>query len=730
MAGGRNWLLGLAAAAIWILSFYGQYRPTTRGPDAPAREFSAMRADAALKRLLGPERPHPAGTAENAAVQARLMSELQRLAVKADTLQTMSCYSEPRLNAVTCATVTDIIGEVVPGPGPAVILMAHTDSVAAGPGAGDDGSGVATILETIRALKARGATVGGHPILALFTDGEENAMLGASAFLADPRWRARVGVVVNLEARGNQGRSFLFQTSPGDGALIDLYAHAVPHLATSSLYAEIYKILPNDTDLTPFLQGGFTGFNFAFVGNVAHYHTPRDRRENLDPRALQQHGESALGLVTALAQNDFQQLKRNDAVYFDVLGLWLPRLPKNWALPLSLLAFAAIGLTGWLRRKRAHPFRLSGVAMPPLLLLGSLAAGFVLNEIAALISRHADPSFAHPWGLRLALAFGVWSVALSCARLRPAATAAWLWISGFGILVAALLPGFSPYFLFPSLVAAALLLAAARAGEDLWRFACGIAALTCAFTWLNLAATGEAIMGLAAHPLFTASAAFALMAMLPLFDGAEARASAIASAMLSVTFAIVAGFLPAFSVAAPQRLNLRYVESAGHAIWLADPVTHLPKALGDAGHFSRRIEPVPPLWRGYIGPAGPAQLPEPGATFIRQGHGITLTLHGSRDADGMMLVSAPSVRFTLKSINGRPFAGLPPVSRFACDTSDCADAAIGLDAMDGDAIDLVEMRHGLPMKGVGLMLARPDDAVPSGAGDQTLLIKRISIPVR
>ena len=126
MAGGRNWLLGLVAAAIWLLCFYGQYRPAARGWDAPADEFSAARADAVLKRLLGPERPHPAGTAENAAVQARLLGELRRLAVKADTLHTMSCYAEARLNAVTCATITDIIGEVTPGTGPAVILMAHT----------------------------------------------------------------------------------------------------------------------------------------------------------------------------------------------------------------------------------------------------------------------------------------------------------------------------------------------------------------------------------------------------------------------------------------------------------------------------------------------------------------------------------------------------------------------------------------------------------------------------
>src|ERR1700753_186609 len=182
MASTRNWLWGLVAVAIWLLCFNDQYRPTALGLDAPTREFSAGRADTVLGRLLGPEIPHPAGSAENAALHARLIGELQRLNVKTDTLRTMSCYAETRLSAVTCATVTDIIGEIVPGTGPAIVLMAHTDSVAAGPGAGDDESGVATILETIRAWNARGM-VSQHPILALFTDGEENAMLGASAFL-------------------------------------------------------------------------------------------------------------------------------------------------------------------------------------------------------------------------------------------------------------------------------------------------------------------------------------------------------------------------------------------------------------------------------------------------------------------------------------------------------------------------------------------------------------------
>lgn len=41
------------------------------------------------------------------------------------------------------------------GDGPALLLMSHYDSVPSGPGAGDDASGVAIVLETLRALGHR-----------------------------------------------------------------------------------------------------------------------------------------------------------------------------------------------------------------------------------------------------------------------------------------------------------------------------------------------------------------------------------------------------------------------------------------------------------------------------------------------------------------------------------------------------------------------------------------------
>jgi hypothetical protein len=300
--------LAALAAGIWLLSAHGQSRPQGLRLDAPAAQFSAARADAVLGRILDQQRPHPAGSVENQAVRTRILKELAALGVPARVQSRMSCYGEGRWGAISCGTVNNIIASVAPGEGKEIVLMAHGDSVAAGPGAGDDTSGVATILETIRALKARGLPQG-HPIVALFSDGEENGLLGAAAYLRDPQTRERTGAVINMESRGNQGPSFLFQTGAGDARLIDLYANAVPRYAASSLYAEIYKYLPNDTDMTPFLAAGITGYNFAFIGNAAQYHTPLDRRENIDPRTLQQHGDNLLGLTDALSRADLATLK-------------------------------------------------------------------------------------------------------------------------------------------------------------------------------------------------------------------------------------------------------------------------------------------------------------------------------------------------------------------------------------------------------------------------------------
>ena len=537
MGTARIWLLGLLAVGVWLLSVYGSGIPAPLPINAPLQEFSAARADALLGRLLGPEVPHPNGTPAASAFRDRLKAELKTMNVPYQEHTEQSCYG--RRNWHACGVITNITAAVISGTGKNVLLVAHTDSVPQGPGAADDASGVAVILETLRALKARHLT-GNRPIAALFTDGEEKGLLGAAAYAADPANIAHTGVVVNVEARGNQGPSLLFQTSPGDRELIDLYSHAAAHPATSSLYGEIYKLLPNDTDLTPFLAAGVAAVNFAFIGNVRQYHTAQDRRANLSQNTLQHQGENVLAMAAALAQVDPASLKSGNAIYLDILARWLPRLPVEWALPLALMCLAATALASWLAPRQAFsPLQLILMALAPaLLLLLCVVAGFALHALAAWIGARQNPSLMHPVWLRWSLGFGVWAATLLTARWASGVVC-WLWFAGLAVLSAIWLPGLSPYFLFPSLVAAPLLLLLGHGGRKIAFF---LSALVALLIWLGLNAGSEAIMGLRLHPIFTMSAAFAALALLPLMAGRRLGGAALASGIIAIAFAVVAGF--------------------------------------------------------------------------------------------------------------------------------------------------------------------------------------------
>jgi hypothetical protein len=679
-----------------------------------------------LGRVLGAERPHPVGSAEAAAVRGRILKELAGMGVATRQESRMSCVSEARWHQIDCATVTNIIADVLPGRGPdsdkSVLLMAHSDSVAAGPGAGDDGSGVAVLLETIRALKA-GPLRAGRPVTALFSDGEEPGLLGATAYVREAR--DNIAAVVNVDVRGDSGASFLFQSSPGDAGLIDLYAKGVSHYATSSISDEIYKYMPNDTDLTPALAARLPGVNFAFVGDVAAYHTPLDRRENLDPRSVQQQGDNMLAMAASLRQAAPAQLKSGELIYLDILGLWLPRLPRPWALPLSVLAFAAIALAGLLtpRERRALSRPVLAVLMPVLLLAGAVGMGFVLHGLAGWISGHDDPSYATPVWLRLSLAFGVWAVALVTARLSSA-IACWLWLAALAVVCAIWLPGATPYFLFPSLVAAPLLLATVRGGREQALFVAALAALV---IWVGFVAVGETLMGLGLHEMFTASAALGLIAVLPLLRKAPGFGSAVAiSLAAALVLAAVAGLRPAYSSTAPQRLNLRYVERDGKAWWVADPVRRLPDSLRAAAHFSATVQRLPAT--GYIAPAGSAHFPAPYAQMSRQGHDVTLTLNAP--GDGVTLLLPREVQLKSLTIAGLEAPAQGAVDTIICATPDCGHMRmiLHLGTLAPFEILLRAVHQGLPPQGGALLKARPPEAVPSQTGDVTLLIRKIAVP--
>ncbi len=75
-----------------------------------------------------------------------------------------------------------------------------------------------------------------------------------------------VGLVLNFEARGSGGPSYmLMETNGMNSKLISEFANANPNFpAANSLMYSIYKMLPNDTDLTVFREkANINGFQLC-----------------------------------------------------------------------------------------------------------------------------------------------------------------------------------------------------------------------------------------------------------------------------------------------------------------------------------------------------------------------------------------------------------------------------------------------------------------------------------
>jgi Zn-dependent M28 family amino/carboxypeptidase len=95
------------------------------------------------------------------------------------------------------ATVNNVVARM-PGTsnGKATMLVAHYDSALIILGASNDGEASQQFLETLRALKASDSLK--NDVIRLFTDGEEEGLLGSTAFLDENSWIKDVGLLLNF----------------------------------------------------------------------------------------------------------------------------------------------------------------------------------------------------------------------------------------------------------------------------------------------------------------------------------------------------------------------------------------------------------------------------------------------------------------------------------------------------------------------------------------------------
>ncbi len=397
--------------------------------DLPPTEFSIDRAMSHVNQIG--EKPHGVGFPAHSEVRRYVVRTLEGMGLQP---QIQSGYTAGDWGNLSKAV--NIMARI-PGsrPGKALVLMSHYDSSPhSSYGASDAGSGVATILEGLRAYLASGAKPE-NDIIVLITDAEELGLNGADLFVSQHPWIQDVGLVLNFEGRGSGGTSFmLVETNRGNSRLIEEFAKADPDFpVANSLAYSIYKMLPNDTDLTVFREDGdIEGFNFAFIDDHYDYHTALDIPERLDRRTLAHQGSYLMALLPHFASADLTQLKSlNDRVYFNLPFYGLVSYPFDWNGPLwilTLVLFLAVLIHGL--RRGSLSWRGIGLGFIPmfiLLILAGLAGYAAWPMLTSLYPSYKD--MLHGFTYNGHIYIGAWS-ALSLGlgflaysryrRLRPA----------------------------------------------------------------------------------------------------------------------------------------------------------------------------------------------------------------------------------------------------------------------------------------------------------------------
>lgn len=610
-------LLTAAAATLPLLT------PDPRPASAAEEDFSAARAIGRLDHIA--KVPHPTGSPAQEDVRKYLVRELRALGLEPEVLTRVAVRPADDAPAVA-GTVSDVHA-TMPGERPTgrVLLVAHYDSVPTGPGAADNGANVAAILEIARALKA-----GPQPrndVEFLFTDGEEYGLLGAQAYVDASPGEGRTAapertVVINLEARGVSGPAVMFQTA-GTG-LTPAVREAGAF--TTSLADEVYRHLPNNTDLTVFDEAGMRGLNFAFVQGAAHYHTDHDDLERLDPGSVQDMGDSVLGAVRRLAGDDLGR-GGPDATYFSLFGA-VVSYPAWLVLPLAVLAAAAAALL--LRAGRRAGLAARGVARAaatfPLTLLGAAALGLAVWWVLAWLrpdfvltdgAIHHLERYAVGEVLLLAVLLAAWyRWARRTASPLEAAVAVLCWFALLAVVCAVLLPGAAYLFTWPALTGLAAVAGILRltGRNSPWRsVAAAVAAAPAVALILPVALLLLPTLGLSAVAVPLVLGAFLggtlLCLVEPLPRGRVATAAMATTAVSGVLTLGVGAALDGYSPDEPEPVSLGYVleSDTGKAGWVSlgdasDPM--VGRFLGDEP--VRYDDRVPPL-AGVALPNGEAK---------------------------------------------------------------------------------------------------------------------------
>lgn len=590
------WTHAVVLVLLVLVAVVARWRmePVPVADQSSTDRFSATQAKQVLSFILGDQRPHPVDSAANDDVRKRIVVVLQQAGYVAQVQDTTSCR---KVGLYTCARIRNIIAvRKGTADGKPILISAHYDSVPAGPGASDDGTGVAVLLEMARLLKTRSADR--NPVIFLFTEGEEAGLLGAQAFADnDPRIRD-LALTINLEARGTSGQSAMFETGPRSSWLVDRYASTSRRPLTSSLLNVIYKLMPNDTDFSVFKARGVPGLNFAFGEHYAYYHTPNDNLQAVDDGSLQQQGDNMYGLLQSVLDAKLPaSLSEGGRVYTDVLGFGVVLWPESWSIWIALSSLLVFGFAAW-RWRQQDIFTagsvLRGAASALISVVIGGATSYLLTYALNMMGGHGVPWHSDDWVNRLLLWSVVLLVVVAVQRLicRGAQQAGlWIGVIGawllLGLFAAAMLPGVCYLFILPSAVSTlALVVALFTSHREARLVALILSSSAIVFlVILPVVYLAEIMLGFNTVPGVVGMGvllglAFSVMA--PVAVQATAykvqQRTHYAVAALALCCAVVSLHATTYSKTQPQKINLSYLQNGADAMLLAGDSGNRPSA--------------------------------------------------------------------------------------------------------------------------------------------------------
>lgn len=522
--GGRGMVLLLAYLLVGSMSVMILFPMRVTPASAPLEVFSGERAMTHLPVIA--REPHPQGSPALAAVRDYLVQELSASGLEVEVQKYGSLE-----NVVARLHGSD--------PSGAIVILAHYDTVPSSPGAGDNSSTIAALVEIMRALAA--GPVPRNDVIALFDDGEEGAdtFAGTKAFVAKHPWMQDVRVAISIDS-AIAGFISMNEAGPKDNGWL---VHALAQAYTGGYWMSMSG--GGRYNSTPFINAGIPVLTLEDNYPSWQRHTVHDLPEIIRPASVQQLGEQTLSIARVLGGLDLSNPWGEQETFFSLPLLGFIHYPQAWALPLAVTAAALLllaiglglrcGLVSW-----------KGLAIALVAILASAGLAFIL--ISSLWKSVPELMGWQPWLLTdwpetippkgwlvvvvfdllvLGLAAGVYLLARRWSGRVNFSLMALLPFGVAGVLLAAAEPRTAFYFTWPVLAGALvwIVLAVSKRTQGKWSLDVA-AALSAGLLFVHVLPFVPGIVmadGMKSLAIIAAAEALLLGAVLPVVDGLLVR---------------------------------------------------------------------------------------------------------------------------------------------------------------------------------------------------------------